>query len=388
MPGSYRKRGKKYYLEVTITDYSGKLNRFSKTCDLKINTDTKAEKELAKFYAACVEGKITKQSSLTISDMCDLVMEKIAVPTLKRNTVRGYKTCKKRIDATIGDKKMAKLKPIHVQDWVNELRDYGENGLSPKTIKNTYSFLRMCFGMMVEWGELDKSPCVRIRLPKPEPKEIDILTKDEVVCFLNNLDRLPEAQQDYKVAALLALFCGLRRGEICGIDEDSVDLEQSQAQIRKAHYIDDAGVYEDTPKSKAAYRTIVFPKEVSDEIQTLITFHKKRKLLLGTKWQESSALIKGAFGNAMYPNNLWDWLTQFLDQNNMRHFSFHALRHTYTSMLGWMKKDIAEISKSLGHSKQSTTLNTYMHMFQDLEEAKRKTASDLSEQIIRLKAGN
>lgn len=388
MPGSYRKRGKKYYLEVSITDYSGRLNRFSKTCDIKIDTDRKAEKELAKFYAACADGKVTRQSSLTVSDMCDLVMDKIAGPTLKRNTVRGYKTCKKRIDATIGDKKMAKLKPIHVQDWVNGLRDYGENGLSPKTIKNTYSFLRMCFEMMVEWGELDKNPCVRIRLPKLEAKEIDTLTKDEVVRFMNCLDALPEERQDYKVAALLALFCGLRRGEICGIDEDALFLEQSQAQIRKTHYIDSAGVYEDTPKSKAGYRTIVFPQEVTGEIQKLIIYHKKQKLLLGTKWQESSSLIKGAFGNAMYPNNLWDWLTQFLEQNNMRHFSFHALRHTYTSMLGWMNKDIAEISKSLGHSKQSTTLNTYMHMFQDLEEAKRKTASDLSEQIIKLKAGN
>lgn len=70
----------------------------------------------------------------------------------------------------------------------------------------------------------------------------------------------------------------------------------------------------------------------------------------------------------------------------MRHFSFHTLRHTYTSMLGWMGKDISEISASLGHSKKSTTLNTYMHLFQDLEDAKKKTAADLSEQITKLKS--
>lgn len=77
---------------------------------------------------------------------------------------------------------------------------------------------------------------------------------------------------------------------------------------------------------------------------------------------------------------------RILEENGRRHFSFHALRHTYTSMLGWISKDISEISKSLGHSKQSTTLNIHMQMFQDLSDAKRKTAEDLSEQIIKLKS--
>lgn len=386
MPGSYRKRGKKYFLEVSITDYSGKKNRFSKTCDLSINTDAKAERELAKFYAACSEGKVTKQSSITVSEMCEMVIAKLVTPTLKRNTRRGYKTCKKRIDETIGDMKVAKLRPIQIQDWVNDLKDYGKNGLKPKTIKNTYSFLHMCFETMVEWGELNKTPCTNIRLPQPEDKEIDTLTQGEVVQFISLLDTLPEDKQDYKVAALIALFCGLRRGEICGIEEAAVDLDRLEARIHKTLYIDEDGVFEDTPKSKASYRTIIFPKEVGEEIRQLITYHKKQKLLLGSKWQDSSALIKGTYGNAMYPNNLWDWITRFLEENEMRHFSFHALRHTYTSMLGWMKKDISEISKSLGHSKQSTTLNTYMHMFQDLSDAKRQTASDLSEHIIKLKS--
>lgn len=385
MPGSYRKRGQKFFLEVAITDYSGKVNRFSKTCDFSINTDAKAEKELAKFYAACSEGKITRQSSITVSEMCDMVMEKLAEPTLKRNTVRGYKLCQKRIDNTIGQKKIAKLKPLHIQEWVNDLQYYNR-GLSPKTVKNTYSFLRMCFETMVEWGELNKSPCIHIRLPKIEQKEVDSLKKDEVATFLNLLDTLPEEKQDYKVAALLALFCGLRKGEILGIDEKTVDLDNLEVKIYKARYMDDDGIYEDTPKSKAGYRTVLLPAQVGEEIHRLMLYHKKEKMRLGSKWQESPSLLKGIWGNPLYPNNLWDWLTAFLRENNMRHFSFHTLRHTYTSMLGWMGKDISEISASLGHSKKSTTLNTYMHLFQDLEDAKKKTAADLSEQITKLKS--
>ncbi len=96
-------------------------------------------------------------------------------------------------------------------------------------------------------------------------------------------------------------------------------------------------------------------------------------------------MIKGAFGNAMYPNNLWDWLTQFLDQNDMRHFSFHALRHTHASMMKWMGYDLLDVSAELGHSEKSTTLNVYAHIFEDRKEKAHNMAAGISSLIANSK---
>lgn len=80
----------------------------------------------------------------------------------------------------------------------------------------------------------------------------------------------------------------------------------------------------------------------------------------------------------MYPTNLWEFLNKLLKENDMRHIPFHALRHTYTSMLADMGKDLTEISKQLGHSQKTTTLNTSSHMFKELSKAKKATAEELS----------
>lgn len=384
IPGSLRKRGKAYYYEVTITDdLTGKQQRFNTTIHAK--SENEAWKKAAIYYVDCISGKVEKPGNMTVYGMCGLVMKKHAIPHLEKNTVRGYLTIMKRIKKTeIGKKKFTKLRPIQVQDWVNYLHEeWNEDGLASKTVRNSYSFLHMCYDVMDEWGEIERSPCHRIKLPKLTNKDPDSLTLGEVTKFLGHLETLTINKQDYKVAMMLALFCGLRRGEICGLNEDAIDLKRSSGTVRMTRYIDEDGIYEGTPKSKSSFRTVYFPHEVTIEIKKLLEYHEKQKTKLEDLWRNSPALIKTVWGGEMFPNNLWDWLNKFLKTKKMRHFSVHALRHTYTSMLSYMQKDLAEISKSLGHSKISTTTNTYLHLFKDEDEMKKQTAAELSSKIIK-----
>ena len=91
-------------------------------------------------------------------------------------------------------------------------------------------------------------------------------------------------------------------------------------------------------------------------------------------WHTSANLIKGAYGDPMYNNNLWEWLNDFLKANGIRHVRFHDLRHTYVSMLRSFGADIVEISHEARHSQKTTTLNIYSHLFMDATEMKRKNA--------------
>lgn len=163
-------------------------------------------------------------------------------------------------------------------------------GRSPKSVKNAYSFLHMCYETMIEWGEMEKTPTLHIRLPRQTNQEIDALTKEEVFLLLNLLDTLSREKQNFKVAVLLALFCGLRRGEICGIDEDTIDFEEMSIPIRKTRYIGKDGVFKDMPKSETAIWNVYFPDEVGQEIRSLIIYHKEQQLQMGNVWQDSPHL--------------------------------------------------------------------------------------------------
>ena len=70
----------------------------------------------------------------------------------------------------------------------------------------------------------------------------------------------------------------------------------------------------------------------------------------------------------MYPQNLQRWFTRFITRNDLPPLTLHGLRHTHTALLVSMSEDIAQISRRLGHSEITTTLNTYTHLFKSSDK--------------------
>jgi integrase len=58
----------------------------------------------------------------------------------------------------------------------------------------------------------------------------------------------------------------------------------------------------------------------------------------------------------------------FADKIGIGDVRFHDLRHTQASLLHDAKVPLAVVSKRLGHSKITTTLNLYTHIFESADE--------------------
>lgn len=356
MPGYKRKRGKdSYQLIVTIgTDYKGEPNRYRTTVHCK--SDSAAEKELAKFYAACERGEISKSSTLTVGTLCDSFMELHVKKYKRQNTVRGY-TCLRGRISPIESRKADNLTRLQVQSFIDDL----SKELAPKSVKNTYSFLHAAYDWAIKKDIISKTPCEHIDLPALNKKETPSYTSEQLSELFKVLDALPESKLNYKVAALLALLCGFRRGEICGLDED--DVQGNVVRITKTRNIGKGGIFIDQPKTSNAIRQSTLPEVLKDEIHKLIIFNKKQKLLLGNKYANSPALIKNLLGEPLHPNTLTDWFNNLTAENNLPHVTLHGLRHTHVSMLVNANFDIARISRRVGHGDINITLSTYAHLF-------------------------
>lgn len=72
---------------------------------------------------------------------------------------------------TFGDRPLGSIRPSEVQAWVRRL----EQELAPSTIGVVYSFVVGIFRSAVRDRLLAVSPCVDIRLPRPEPKRVEPL---------------------------------------------------------------------------------------------------------------------------------------------------------------------------------------------------------------------
>ena len=377
MTGSKRKRGTdSWRLEVTIgTDAQGKPKRYSKTIHCK--SAAEADRELAKFYTACAEGTVKKQSAVNIRDMCNVYYEEYAERFLKTSSLRSVRTSINQwIKPMMGNKKCVKLTRLDVQQCVNKLAD---EGLSPKTVRNYYSTLCQVMKYAIDMGVIDDTPCKNIRLPKRTPQEVTYFYINDVKQLLKELDLLDDLT--LKTAILVLLFGGLRKGEVLGLNWEDVDFETNQIHVQRTRMIaPKAGVYEDTPKTASSVRYVTLPKEVMNTLKSLQIQQKKDQLALG--YIGSDAVLQGALGKPLYPQVLQRKFTKFIERTGLPRITLHGLRHTHASMLAHMNTDKMQISERLGHSELSTTLNIYTHLFED---ADREIAENLQSAYLMAK---
>lgn len=392
MPGTKRKRGTdSWLLEVSLgSDFSGKTIRYSKTVHCK--SAAAADKELALFYADCVNGKVNRATPITISELADQYYNEYVLRHLKVSARRGINPAiKVWIKPLLGNKKVSKLKRLDVQKWVNYISDPQERinkkgekvikQLSPKTVRNYYSALKGMFDFAIDMGILEDTPCKNIRMPKKLHKEADYYSMEEVTSLLEALRALPADENKFRVAIYLGLFGGLRKAEILGLNWDDIDFDKNEISIRRTRMIKPKeGIYEDTPKTDKSIRTIALPQEIMSSIRLLNAQQKELKLQLRNKYNDSPALLRNDSGDPLYPQVLQRWFTRFLEKNNLRHIGLHSLRHTHASMLAYLGTDKMQVSTRLGHSQLSTTLNIYTHLF---ENADRKIAEELSSSFFK-----
>lgn len=367
MPGTMRKRGAdSWYLEVAIgTDFRGKPNRFSKTVH---GTKKQAEKELAKFYAECEEGNVSKSGNLTIEKFSEMFIEKYCSPKLKDRTVARYKIfLKHQIVPIIGKQKLSKLKRLHVQEWVNHLSQ--EKELAPKTIRGAYSLLHLMYDVAIKWELASSNPCSLIDLPPLKKKEAEFLNLEEVKALLRALESAAEDELQYVTATILTLFTGIRLGELVGLKWSDIDMEKSEMRLeRQRSYIHEIGVVEYDLKTETSHRTIAIPEVCISYLRRLSAYQKRCRLATGSRWQDSGYLLVTEFGEPIFPRNPSRWFIDFVENiEGVHRITFHQLRHTHVALLAHLGVDIHKISKKVGHSEQVTTLRTYMHILEKTE---------------------
>lgn len=365
MAGNKRERSPgTWTLTVTLgTDYKGRKKRFYKTVR---GTEAEAERELALFYADCIRGNSSPGSEETVEQIVRSYINDRPKGSLKDNSVRGYLgDLKHRIAPYIGNMRVSRATPRALQGWVDDISER----YSPKTVHNAMGLLHAAFERLVKFGELETNPCDRLTAPKLERKEAKYYTKEETAKFIAVLQSLPRDRIVDKVAFELALFCGLRRGEILGLDWQDVDLTNYTISIRQTRYEGNKGLKRvDTPKTNKSRRTLSFPKEMRADFVTLAGLYSERKLLFGKEWFDSPAVIRGVYGRPLSGTDLLDHLHKLQDEHGLRRITLHQLRHTNVSAMIALGLDIKTIQERGGYSNATTPLEIYGHLFKDRDE--------------------
>ena len=148
-----------------------------------------------------------------------------------------------------------------------------------------------------------------------------------------------------------------------------------------SNYIKGKGtVRTDRPKTKASNREIVLPKSVLKILEKWKARQAADKLKAGDAWPDHDALFTNTIGNRLYLNNVTGKWRKIQKAYDLKDAPLYSLRHTGASLLIESGCSIEEVSRRLGHSRASTTLDIYTHLF---EKASQHTTNVMTDAIAK-----
>ena len=166
---------------------------------------------------------------------------------------------------------------------------------------------------------------------------------------------------DLYVPIILALRCGLRRGEILGLQWKSVDLKNGTIVIQDTMTKTQTVIVREGTKTDGSYRKLLMPDIVTEALREHKAEQEERKTFFGSGYVDGGFVCAQANGRPM-SFGFTKRVERLIKQIGLRVLTLHDLRHTNATLLQDWGADIADISKWLGHSEISTTANIYLHL--------------------------
>lgn len=276
---------------------------------------------------------------------------------VKPNTVRIYKNnIEKHIKPALAALRLQELRPHTVQQFINNLE------LSPSSVHLARSVLHQALERAVKLGYIPRNPAADCELPRAEKKEIHPLDDDQVTALL-------KAAKGHRLEMLitLALFTGLRQGELLGLTWDcikggsiTVNKQLTRPELRGELFA--------SPKSGKTRVITIAPFAIK-----VLKEQKRRQaemqIKAGPAWDNSNNLVftdgMGGPLNYRLVDRAFSRLTHKAGLEGVR---FHDLRHTYAVNAIRAGDDIKSIQGNLGHASAGFTLDKYGHFTEKMKE--------------------
>ena len=280
--------------------------------------------------------------------------------------------CRKYIIPILGQYRLEELKPIHLQNYVDDLVGI----LAPQTIKIHINILNLALKKAYRLRLIRENIVECIEIPKVKKFKNNIYNKSNMVKLLQVCKGT-----SLELPIYLASGLGLRISEVLGLTWENIDFIENTITINKITVRDNNSVILKSPKTESSERTISAPKEIIN----LLREHKKNQLedKLKGKIKNNLNLLffdknENPIAQDVLKKKKKKKFNRFLKDNNLDHIRFHDLRHSHVTLLINSKIPIKVISERVGHSNINTTLNIYAHTLKEMDSE----ASDKISEVL------
>ena len=291
----------------------------------------------------------------------DFIKQREEQKNVSLRTIDTYKEVIKRINPYIGHVPIQDITTQDIDTMYQEMRSSGERNLSGKplsgtTLAKTHSILNLVFASAVNHDIIYKNPAQRVNKPKPDTKEKVCLTVEQAQQIFNHYYRIKN-DDAHNIGIFLGLLCGLRLSETLALTWDDYDGEF--LYITKSLEKDSKTTK--TPKNGES-RTVAVPPILAEILDSWKKAQRQYFKSIELCWTRKVPIVNSLVGSYILQSNFQRWIQIERKNNNLPpFFTYHLLRHTYTTFI-YVECGIDEkTTRDLTGHKSAKAFSTYVH---------------------------
>lgn len=320
--------------------------------------DTKREALQARNLAAVKvdQGKILKPSTETFAEYLPKWLERRSRlrmnnrAPLAPNTIENYRRYIEQdiAPSRLGGLKVKEIRRRHVQALIDELIAAGRGSV---TVRRILAVIQGALTTAVVDEILEENPARNIDLPEVEETEFRPWEPEEVGRFL-------DVAAEHRLGALfeLAMFTGLRRGELLGLKwAEHVDLSRRQLFVRNNRTRSGDG----GTKTDASRDVVPLSDQAVGALVAWQIAQQAERSAADVAWQESDYVFTMEDGRPLKPQYATRLFEKLRKQAGLSKMTFHGQRHQTAALLIASGEELVSVSKILRHSSTTVTDKFY-----------------------------
>ena len=293
------------------------------------------------------DNDITDEISITFSELYSEWIESRR-RRIKESTAANYEMkADKHILPVFGGLCLYEITVEMIYEFIS---DRQKSGLSNRYISDIIVLMKS----VMRYGEAHyqcRNPLKDIVMPKKYKTEIMRLSSSEESALKKYIS---ENHSLVTLAVALAMFTGLRIGEICALKWKDIDFDKRIITVSKTiQRIKCINGNRKTkliitdPKSRSSFRTIPFPDSIFSFLREFQS--------------DAEDFVLSGNGKPVEPRTMQYRFARILKNADLPSVHFHSLRHSFASKCIALGFDMKSLSEILGHSSIEITMNLYVH---------------------------
>ena len=352
MRGHVYKRGSKW--SVVYYDFKYDNGKWHQATKGGFITKKEAESYLRHKIEEIESAYSRQHSRASLSSFLNHWLQEYCIPSLKRNTVNGYRVnIEKHINPYIGKIPLYKLTPEHIESLYRQLR---EKGLSETSIRYVHNVLNCALNYAVKRRTIPHNILNYVVAPKRDSFNAATLTVNEAARLIDAC-----AGTEIYLPILLAVLTGLRRGEVLGLSWADIDFHSNILSVNRTATYYKKELYLSDPKTNSSKRSLIIPSLLSDKLREYAAIPVNKQL------NPNELVCCRSNGLPISSAVLNKQFKKVLSESKLPNIRFHDLRHTYATLM--LKQQVSPkiVSSMLGHSSIGITLDTYSHVITEMQ---------------------